>query len=44
MKPLRIYLDTSVVNFLYAEDVPDFRRATEDFFDNYACRNELYGL
>ena len=32
MKKLRIYLDTSIVNFLFAEDAPDFRRVTEDFF------------
>lgn len=43
MKKLRIYLDTSVVNFLFAEDSPDFRRATEEFFARCAGRNELYG-
>lgn len=43
MKKLRIYLDTSVVNFLYADDAPDFRRVTEAFFTDYAGRNELYG-
>jgi hypothetical protein len=32
MKKLRIYLDTSIVNFLFADDAPDFRRVTEDFF------------
>ncbi len=43
MKKLRIYLDTSVINFLFADDAPDFRRATEAFFDRYADRYELYG-
>lgn len=32
MKKIRIYLDTSVINFLYADDVPEFRKVTEDFF------------
>ncbi len=32
MRKLRIYLDTSVVNFLFATDAPDFMRVTEEFF------------
>jgi hypothetical protein len=43
IKELRVYLDTSVINFLFADDVPDFRRVTEDFFNVYAKRCELYG-
>jgi len=43
MKKLRIYLDTSVINFRYADDAPDVRRVTEEFFAEYAGRNELYG-
>ena len=43
MKKLRIYLDTSVINFLFADDAPDFRRVTEEFFERYAPLNELYG-
>ena len=35
MKLLKIYLDTSVVNFLFAEDAPDFKRVTIDFFEHY---------
>ncbi len=42
MKKLRIYLDTSVVNFLFAEDAPDFRRVTEDFFARHAQKYELF--
>jgi predicted nucleic acid-binding protein len=42
MKVLRIYLDTSVINFLFADDAPDFQRATRDFFEQYAHRYELY--
>jgi hypothetical protein len=42
MKKLRIYLDTSVVNFLFAEDAPDFRRVTEEFFNRHAQKYELF--
>lgn len=42
MKKFRIYLDTSVLNFLFADDVPDFKCATQDFFDNYAHVYELF--
>jgi predicted nucleic acid-binding protein len=42
MKKLRIYLDTSIVNFLFAEDAPDFRRITEDFFAKHAQKYDLF--
>lgn len=42
MRQLRVYLDTSVVNFLFAEDAPDFRRVTVQFFERYAKRYALY--
>jgi hypothetical protein len=42
MKKLRIYLDTSIPNFLFAEDAPDFRRVTEDFFAKHAQKYELF--
>jgi hypothetical protein len=42
MKKLRIYLDTSVINFLFAEDAPDFRKATVEFFRKHAPKYELY--
>ncbi|MCH8069579.1 MAG: type II toxin-antitoxin system VapC family toxin [Candidatus Marinimicrobia bacterium] len=35
MKRLKIYLDTSVINFLFAIDTPDFQKVTIDFFENY---------
>lgn len=35
MKKLKIYLDTSVINFLFADDAPEFKNITEDFFENY---------
>jgi len=39
MKKLRIYLDTSVINFLFADDAPEKRDATIEFFDDYVSRN-----
>jgi hypothetical protein len=41
MKLLKIYLDTSVINFLFAEDAPDFKRVTIDFFEHYV-RRKIY--
>jgi predicted nucleic acid-binding protein len=32
MKKLRIYLDTSVINFLFADDAPEKRDLTAEFF------------
>jgi hypothetical protein len=31
----KIYLDTSVINFLCHDDTPEKKDATHDFFDNY---------
>jgi predicted nucleic acid-binding protein len=42
MRRLRIYLDTSVINFLFANDAPDFRKVTEAFFAKHASRYDLY--
>jgi predicted nucleic acid-binding protein len=42
MKKLRIYLDTSVINFLFADDAPDFRRVTKEFFAEHAPKYELF--
>ena len=32
---IKIYLDTSVINFLFATDAPEKRDITIDFFDNF---------
>ena len=32
MRKLKIYLDTSVINFVFADDAPEFKKITEDFF------------
>jgi predicted nucleic acid-binding protein len=41
MRKTKIYLDTSVISFLYADDAPELRAITEDFFQNYV-RTGLY--
>jgi len=40
MRQLKIYLDTSVINFLFHEDVPELRKITETFFENHVRRGE----
>lgn len=35
MNKLTIYLDTSVINFLFADDSPERKDITIDFFDNF---------
>jgi hypothetical protein len=41
VKQLQIYLDTSVISFVFADDAPDLRRVTIDFFQNYV-RTDAY--
>lgn len=41
MDKLRIYLDTSVINFFFAADAPDFRAATISFFEQHSRLFEL---
>jgi hypothetical protein len=41
MKKLRVYLDTSIINFLYETDSPDLRRATEVFFENIVVKDKI---
>ncbi|MBN2542502.1 PIN domain nuclease [bacterium] len=40
MKKLKIYLDTSVINFLYANDVPELKKITVEFFDCFVMKNK----
>ena len=42
MRKTKVYLDTSVINFLFADDAPDFKNATVDFFMNYFSKYEVY--
>jgi predicted nucleic acid-binding protein len=41
MKKLKVYLDTSIINFLYADDSPHYRKATEVFFENIISTNKV---
>jgi predicted nucleic acid-binding protein len=41
MRKLRIYLDTSVINFIFADDAPEKKSITIDFFSNYV-KNNIY--
>lgn len=40
MKKFKIYLDTSVINFLFANDVPELKKITEEFFQDYIEKNK----
>jgi len=42
MKKLKIYLDTSVINFLFADDAPMYQQITKDFFNHYLNEYEVY--
>ncbi len=42
MKKPKVYLDTSVINFLFADDTPDFKKVTIDFFENYFSEYEVH--
>ena len=35
MKKLKVYLDTSIVSFLYADDEPEKKALTVEFFESY---------
>jgi len=37
MKKLKIYLDTSVISFCFADDSPEYKKTTLEFFGN--CHN-----
>ncbi|MEW6609021.1 MAG: type II toxin-antitoxin system VapC family toxin [bacterium] len=42
MKKLKIYLDTSVINFLFADDAPEFKKITKEFFEKYVKKYIVY--
>lgn len=42
MKKLKIYLDTSVLSFYYADDAPDFKKATIEFFHSHINKFEVF--
>jgi predicted nucleic acid-binding protein len=41
IRKLTVYLDTSVINFLFAEDAPEFQRATKRFFEICSARFDV---
>jgi hypothetical protein len=41
MKRLKVYLDTSIINFLIVEDSPDYRVDTELFFETVIAMNKI---
>jgi rRNA-processing protein FCF1 len=41
MKKLKVYLDTSIINFLYVDDSPEYKKATEVFFENVVAKNRI---
>ena len=43
MKSLSLYIETTVPNFLFADDAPEKKAATEEFFKWLKiCRDELF--
>jgi hypothetical protein len=40
-KKLKIYLDTSIINFLFADDAPDLKEINIDFFENYMFNYDI---
>ena len=43
MKKLAVYLDTSIINFLFADDAPAQRDITREFFSDIV-RNRVYNI
>lgn len=41
MNKLKVYLDTSIINFLYTNDSPEYRKATEVFFGDVIAKNKI---
>jgi predicted nucleic acid-binding protein len=41
MKKLRIYLDTSIVSFVYADDAPEKQSLTHEFFAKYINKYDV---
>lgn len=41
MKKLKIYLDTSVINHLFADDVPEAKQHTQNLF-NFYIKNKVF--
>lgn len=44
MKKLKLYLDTSIINFLFAEDEPEKQDITKEFFNNFVAKGKFGGV
>ncbi|MBN2536613.1 MAG: PIN domain-containing protein [Spirochaetales bacterium] len=42
MRKLKIYFDTSIISFIYADDSPEKRNITCEFLDKYMNRYEVF--
>jgi len=42
MRKLKVYFDTSIISFVYADDSPEKRDITRDFLDNYINFYDVY--
>lgn len=42
MRKMKLYIETSVPNFLFADDVPEKKKITEQFFEKDAKKHELF--
>lgn len=41
MKRLKIYIDTSIINFLFADDSPEKQKITEEFFKEWVVKGKF---
>ena len=41
MNKLNVYLDTSIINFLTTDDSPEYRKATEVFFEEIVAKDKI---
>jgi hypothetical protein len=41
MKKTKIYLDTTIINFIHADDAKDYKKATNDFFEKSVKSKEV---
>jgi predicted nucleic acid-binding protein len=41
MQNLKVYLDTSIINFLYADDAPEYKKETERFFETILAPGKI---
>jgi rRNA-processing protein FCF1 len=41
VKKLKVYLDTSIINFMEADDAPEYKKVTEIFFENVVAHEKI---